>query len=676
MRCMNITNNLSIRFKLLGGFFAILAVFIGFGVYLLVTFTRVETSFNELTGQAKKLKLFLSLDTETNQLSDSLKSFMLTKDTKWQTVYDTTSANLDNLLLSIQSVQDAGTETTNVANITSILDRIRGTELLILEKTKEGNSEQAVALFDNNYENQKESVANLVGNLVSHETSDFNQTLVDNTTLLNQAKNILLIVIIFILFLTILIAFAFASLISRSLNKLVISAQKIAGGDFATRAVVSSRDEIGELAEVFNDMASKLQESYASIEQQVQQKTQELSEKVGDLEMTKKAMINVLEDVQEEKIKAEGEKARDDALLASIGDGLIATDIHGNILMVNSSAESMLGWTRDELIAQSLYNLIPMLDDSGSLVSREKRPANLSLTSGQKITTTTNSEDTYYYVRKDKTKFPVIITVTPVKSNAMIIGSIVIFRDATKEKHVDRMKTEFISLASHQLRTPLSAIRWFTEMLLNGDAGKLSPEQEEFAKNINDSTQRMIDLVNSLLNISRIESGRILVDPKPTDLKELVDSLVVELKAKITERQQNLIVSVHGDLPKIMVDPKLIRQVYMNLLTNAIKYTPKGGEISVFISRKNDDVLSQVSDNGYGIPKAQHDKVFQKFFRAENIVKVETDGTGLGLYLIKAIIESSKGRIWFESEEGKGTTFFFTLPLSGMAAKAGEVTLD
>jgi signal transduction histidine kinase len=395
-----------------------------------------------------------------------------------------------------------------------------------------------------------------------------------------------------------------------------------------------------------------------------------------ELDTTKKAMLNIMEDMQEEKNAAESERAKDEAILGSVGDGLVVTDNNGKVLLINEVAADLLDVDQKASIAQDWLTLVSLFDEQGNPVLPQDRPIYQTLQSGKRV------NQTFIYVKKNDKKVSLSITSTPViqrdpvLDKEIVIGAIGIIRDITKEKEVDRMKTEFISLASHQLRTPLSAIRWFTEMLVGGDAGELNAEQKEFAKNIDDSTQRMIDLVNSLLNISRIESGRIMIDPKPTDLKELVEDIVKELRPKLTEKQQNLIISVHQELPKITIDPKLIRQVYLNLLTNAIKYTPNGGEISVFISKKGDEVVSQVTDNGYGIPKSQQAKIFQKFFRAENIIKVETDGTGLGLYLIKAIVESSHGKIWFESNEGEGTTFWFTLPFSGMVAKKGEVTLD
>jgi PAS domain S-box-containing protein len=404
----------------------------------------------------------------------------------------------------------------------------------------------------------------------------------------------------------------------------------------------------------------------------------QLREQTQQLEGVKAKLEQQVLEIKEQKQRVDERRARDEALLSSIGEGMLATDKSGVIIMVNDAAVMLLHYDKPELIGQLVGKVIPDTTSGpgGHGLPFTDRLQRSVLQKGEKLVFSSVNADNVIFLRKDNSTVPVFVTATPVVSAGAPIGSVLIFRDATTDREIDRMKTEFISLASHQLRTPLSAIRWFAEMLLNGDAGKLSDEQKDFTQNIADSTVRMIDLVNALLNTSRMESGRIIIDPKPTDLTELVQEIISDLTAKTEEKQQTLTVSVHKDLQKINLDPNLISQVYMNFLTNAIKYTPKGGEISVIVSRKHDVVISQISDNGLGIPKAQQERVFQKFFRAENIAKVETDGTGLGLYLVKAIIESSGGKVWFESEEGKGTTFWFTIPLSGMTKKEGEVSLD
>lgn len=367
---------------------------------------------------------------------------------------------------------------------------------------------------------------------------------------------------------------------------------------------------------------------------------------------------------------AEG-KARQEAILSSMGDGVVAISDKGEVIFANSQALSQLGVELPQMLGKHLISAIPVVGEDGTSVSSEAHPMQQALLRGRKIT---NSD--LFFCKKDGLPFPVAITASPIILMGALIGGVLVFRDITREKQVDKMKTEFISLASHQLRTPLSAMKWFSEMLLSGDAGQLTNEQREMVNNIYLSNERMIELVNSLLNISRIESGRIIIDPRPTNLKKLIDEVLFELTPKITQKKHNVVVSVHSALPEINIDAKLIRHVYMNLLTNAIKYTGDNGEIHIIISRGQNELISQISDNGYGIPAAQQDKVFQKFFRAENVAKIETDGTGLGLYLIKSIVEASGGRIWFESAEGKGTTFWFSLPLSGSHPKDGEVSIN
>jgi PAS domain S-box-containing protein len=462
-----------------------------------------------------------------------------------------------------------------------------------------------------------------------------------------ELRNVAAITVVSISVIMVFGGLYFARRITNPLKAFTDIVRRIQAGNYALRVPIASRDEIGTLGVAFNDMTNQLAQANKDLEKKVVERTESLNQKVQELSNA---------------------NAQDEAILDSIGDGMIVTDNGGHILLINTIAADFLSVDKAKMI-QAQLTAIPLYDEREQPIPPAEQPMQLALQSKRRV------EQNVWTKGSGGQKKALAVTATPVLQQGAIIGTIQTVRDVTKEKQVDRMKTEFISLASHQLRTPLSAIRWFTEMLLSGDAGKLSTEQGEFTKNIYDSTERMIQLVNSLLNISRIESGRIIVEPKPTDLQELVTGVVNDLKAKTEERHQTLIVSVHKELPKVNLDPRLIGQVYMNFLTNAIKYTPKGGEISVFVSRKDDELVSQITDNGYGIPKEQQHRVFQKFFRAENVTKVETDGTGLGLYLVKAIIESSGGRVWFESEAGKGTTFWFTLPMSGMKAKAGEVTL-
>ncbi|HEX7963039.1 MAG TPA: ATP-binding protein [Candidatus Saccharimonadales bacterium] len=444
-------------------------------------------------------------------------------------------------------------------------------------------------------------------------------------------------------------SFLYVRFITQPIIELTERTHRVTEGDLNQRMHTITENEVGKLATAFNTMTTQLSEYYGALERKVRDRTRALDRKVAEVSAA---------------------KSKDDAILESIGDGMIVTDDKGNILLINEIATELCGLAAPAKMIGKKTSEIPFYDEKDARIPAEKRPLHQALTSGKKVTQDLHTRSAAGF------KKALSITATPVKQGDKIIGAIEMLRDVTKEKEVDRMKTEFISLASHQLRTPLSAINWFSEMLMSGDVGKLKAQQLEVARNIYESSGRMTQLVGSLLNISRIESGRIMVDPKPTNLNELVAGIVKDLEAKIKERNQTIIISVNKELPDINLDPRLIGQVYLNLLTNAIKYTPKGGEISLFISRKDDQVISQVTDTGYGIPKEEQSKMFQKFFRASNAVKVEADGTGLGMYLVKAIVESSGGKIWFESKEGKGTTFWFSLPLSGMKRKKGEVTLE
>jgi signal transduction histidine kinase/DNA-binding response OmpR family regulator len=242
------------------------------------------------------------------------------------------------------------------------------------------------------------------------------------------------------------------------------------------------------------------------------------------------------------------------------------------------------------------------------------------------------------------------------------IGRLYIFRDVTHEREVDRMKTQFVSMVSHELRTPLTSIKGFTEMILDEDAGEINEEQREFLSIVEANADRLIALVNDLLDISRIESGRVQLKLEQADLNELMTIVVATMDHLIEEKSQTLELNVDQDLPQIKLDRDRIIQVLTNLVSNAYKYTQEGGLIRLTVGRSGQFVRFAVSDSGFGISEKDQEQLFTRFFRVDSALTRQIGGTGLGLNIVKTIIEMHGGEVTVDSELGVGSTFAFTIP--------------
>ncbi len=228
-------------------------------------------------------------------------------------------------------------------------------------------------------------------------------------------------------------------------------------------------------------------------------------------------------------------------------------------------------------------------------------------------------------------------------------------------KELDRQKDELLGIVSHQLATPVSSIKWYLEMMLDGDVGKLNDKQVEHVQSLQFSASNLADLVSMILDVSRIQLGRMKVDRTDIELTNLFTEEAKAMEARAKEQGVDLITEIQEDMPVAMLDMRLMRMTMENLLSNAIKYTPKGGKVTLKAAVSNGKLQYSVSDTGCGIPKSEHDKIFGKLFRASNVGKI--DGNGFGLYVAKGAVEAQGGTIGFTSAEGKGTTFNVSLPV-------------
>lgn len=473
-----------------------------------------------------------------------------------------------------------------------------------------------------------------------------------------------------VLLAVILLVFLVSHRILNRFSLIVETAKKVANGDFTSRVPPAGDDEIGYLARIFNTMLDAIEKSREKLErseEDLREKAELLKldvkkheEQEKFLEESKRAQLNLLEDMLQAKEKIEVEDYRLQTILSSISDGLILVDGQCAIALVNPKAQGFLGMAHKDLLGKDLRSIIKLQKKKrGESTPTEWSTEEMFLP--KKVVSTGLEEGLSLTTEKNTTPLPVALSVAPLGGG--LAGSVIILHDATEDRALDEAKSGFISVASHQLRTPLTTIRWYAEMLLSGDAGALSSSQKDFLDEIHGGAERLYQTIDLLLGISRVESGRVKAEKAPIELAVFTEDLIKELAPSITQRKLAVSVVPPADRSLVVsLDPLMLRQVVVNLLSNAIRYTNESGSVEVCFERKGDDVVYSVRDNGIGIPLSQQGRIFTKFFRAENALVKAPDGSGLGLALVRELVESWKGKVWFETQEGKGTTFYFTIP--------------
>jgi PAS domain S-box-containing protein len=455
---------------------------------------------------------------------------------------------------------------------------------------------------------------------------------------------------------------------ARRLSALTPVLQKASTGVFAGNDIVvpEKEDEFTELLvglKLMLDDLNELDRERKKIE----------AEKIEAIKRTEEERRKLSEQYSKELERKVEEKTGElnhakthiETIIENLTSGLIEYDSTSVIVRINRAAETMLGVSRGDVVGKRIEpKYIKEKPEWRSLVE-VSYPA-LSQTI-RKVTKEASGIDAD--VADIVITFPlereIQITTLPIASvfSGDAKGFIKLIRDVTRERIIARSKSEFISIAAHQLRTPLSAVKWTMRLLMDGDLGVMNSSQLKLLERGYETNEKMIQLVNDLLNVSRIEDGRFGYRFQKGNITDLISSIFSS--SRISAREHSI--TIHFDNPPqiapFVFDQEKISLAFQNLVDNAVKYTPPNGEIFITITPEGNYVKVSVRDTGVGIPKGQTDRLFTKFFRAENVIHMQTSGSGLGLFIVKNIIARHGGRIGVESEENKGSTFWFTLPV-------------
>lgn len=424
-----------------------------------------------------------------------------------------------------------------------------------------------------------------------------------------------------------LAAFFFAGRISKPIESLHMAAQEFGKGNLGHRAPIETGDEIGDLAQSFNTMA----------------------ETIG------KAMLTLKH--EEEVVAAERNKLS--LILSGITNAVVAVDLDGKIILFNKAAEVLAGLSEAKVLGKHVSEIFKLYEAEKEVPYGEYCPPG-------KIST----EGAVY--EKTNLRIPIVgsgerivnLVTGRIKEGLSIhLGYILTFQDITREYAIERMKREFVSIAAHQLRTPLTGMKWAVDFLITGEKGELSAPQKTLATQALDAVNRMIHLVNDLLDVNRVEEGKFGIHASVQSVYPLIERVLSTFMTNATKKGVTYTSNIEKGIEPLIFDADKMEIVFNNILDNAIKYTPVGGTIYVHLEKKGGDVIFSVQDSGIGIAHDDMERIFTKFFRSSQAYLHHTDGSGLGLYVVKNIVDQHGGKVWFDSAENAGSTFFVSLPL-------------
>ena len=412
----------------------------------------------------------------------------------------------------------------------------------------------------------------------------------------------LLLVFLASLVFTFVISFA----VSKPLVEMAGIAKAMAKGDFSRKPSVYSKDEIGDLAMALTNMSDEIK---------------------GKIE----------------RIKQEGVKL--DAVLLSMFEGIMVVDEKGSILLMNPSLRKLFFVDSDPETKSPIEAVRnPQVQDVVDKILKDQ----------QRLI----SEEIIISQPEEKT---LKINGVPIIRNDILEGAVLVFHDITELRRLERVRRDFVANVSHELRTPISSIKGYAETLLDGAIDD-KDNVKEFISIIYQDSNRLANLIDDLLDLSKIESGKMKMSFEPLDIKPIVDRSLGVLEKTIKTKKLSVSVDMSGKMPKVLADEKRLSQVFLNLLDNAVKYTPDGGSIKVSISLSDKLVQVDIADTGIGIPEKDLSRIFERFYRVDKARSRELGGTGLGLSIVKHIVLAHSGQVWVKSEQGLGSTFSFTIP--------------